>query len=508
MYIFKNALKSISRNKGRNILIGIIICVISCSCAIGLSIRNSADKIVKSYNEKYEVEVSISVNREKLMDNLKENNTQEDKINAFNQIENISIDVLDNYADSKYVKNYYYVYETSMNAKDIEETTDSVFKETTTVEKSTETFGRKDDKPGEFKNYGSTTTTTTTTTTQTEEIKNMKALNGAFTLKGYSSYEAMNDFVDGNYSIIDGEVSSDFSSNYCVISSELAELNNLSVGDTITILNPNNEELTYDLVISGIYKENTSSSSSISNMYSASANTIITSSNILEKIYNDDNTLNVNITPTYVLTSSSSLDKFKEEVQDKGLDELYTITDNLDIVNSSTKSIINVKNFATTFLIITLIIGAVVLFVVNMINLRERKYEIGVLRTIGMKKHLVIFQFMIELMIICIVSLMIGTGIGALSSVKISNNLLKTEIENSSSDFDKINDNFGGPMDKKDKFNGVANIDKIDSIDASVDFKVLIELLGIGFLLTIISSASSMIVISRFSPLDILKERS
>lgn len=63
-------------------------------------------------------------------------------------------------------------------------------------------------------------------------------------------------------------------------------------------------------------------------------------------------------------------------------------------------------------------------------------------------------------------------------------------------------------MGHHDEFYGVANINNIDGIDAVVDFKVLVELLGIGLLLTVVSSASSMIVISRFSPLDILKERS
>ena len=67
--------------------------------------------------------------------------------------------------------------------------------------------------------------------TTPQKSKNMKAVNGAFNVKGYSTYEAMNEFIDGNYSIVDGEVSSDFSSNYCVISKELASLNNLSVGD-------------------------------------------------------------------------------------------------------------------------------------------------------------------------------------------------------------------------------------------------------------------------------------
>ena len=45
-------------------------------------------------------------------------------------------------------------------------------------------------------------------------------------------------------------------------------------------------------------------------------------------------------------------------------------------------------------------------------------------------------------------------------------------------------------------------------MNAVVDFKVILQLLGIGLLLTLISSASAMISISRFSPLTILKERS
>ncbi len=58
------------------------------------------------------------------------------------------------------------------------------------------------------------------------------------------------------------------------------------------------------------------------------------------------------------------------------------------------------------------------------------------------------------------------------------------------------------------RINGVADIQAFDSIDAVVDFKVLIELLGIGTVLTLVSSCASMISIQKFSPLTILKERS
>ena len=51
MYIIKNALVNIKRNKGRNILIALIIIVISAACAVTLAIRESAEKIITSYNQ-------------------------------------------------------------------------------------------------------------------------------------------------------------------------------------------------------------------------------------------------------------------------------------------------------------------------------------------------------------------------------------------------------------------------------------------------------------------------
>lgn len=525
MYVIKNAFVNITRNKGRNILIGIIIIVISAACAITLSIRNSADKIVDAYNNKYNVEASIGMNRESLMSSLmgkdeddedSEKNSQEEMINKFNEIESVTVEEIKNYGDSKYVSSYYYVYNTRMDAEDLEEATDSLVKETTTTTTKTEQFGGGGNpgRPG----GSSGGNKTTTTTTKREEIKNEKAMNGAFTIIGYSSYEAMSDFINGSYTITEGTVSNDFTSNGCVVSEELATLNELEVGDTIKLVNPDDDDLTYELEITGIYKENTEDSSDMTNMFSSSVNSIITNATQLEKIIADDEDLSVTITPTFILTDSSVVEKFSEEVKEKGLSEYYTVTDNLDTVESATKSISNVKTFATTFLIITLIIGGVVLLVINMINIRERKYEIGVLRTIGMRKSLVIAQFMIELLVVCLFGLLIGAGVGAVSSVNVANSLLENEISNATEDMENINQNFGGGMENDKggshgknndmKINGVVNIEQVDSIEAVVDFKVLLQLLVIGVSLTIISSISACVAIARFSPLTILKERS
>ena len=151
------------------------------------------------------------------------------------------------------------------------------------------------------------------------------------------------------------------------------------------------------------------------------------------------------------------------------------------------------------------------LLVINMINIRERKYEISVLRTIGMKKKLLTGQFLLELLIVAVVSLGIGAGIGSLVSVPVANHLLEQEISSSKKAIDDVNKNFGGDMpndNKKHHINGIANVEQIDKINAVVDIEVLGQLYVIGIVITLISSTAAMISIQKFSPLTILKERS
>ncbi|MCR4581865.1 MAG: ABC transporter permease [Bacilli bacterium] len=516
MYILKNAWKNITRNKGRNILIGIIIIVISAACAVTLAIRSSANSIVKAYENKNPITASISMDRKNLMQELMgDNKSQEDMINTFNEIEVLTEEQIITFGTSDYLSSYYYTYSLGVNAKDIQEATDSLVKETTTTttETTNKTFRPQNmpqGGPGGFPDGGSYSTSTSkkTTTKKTEKIYNEKAQNGAFTLYGYNKYEDMKDFINGNYTIIEGNISDDFNSKNCIISEELATLNELKVGDTITIVDTNNEKNTYEFTITGIYKENTDDAKDTTTMFTNSANKIITNVNAIKEILTNNENLTPNIDPVFIIKDKESVEKFEAEVKEKGLSDYYKVSNNLEDIENATKSITNVKVFATTFLIITLVIGGVVLAVINMINIRERKYEIGVLRTIGMKKYKLALQFMLELLIVCLVSLGIGAGVGAYASVPVANNLLASEIKNNTEENDNIKGNFGIRDFEKDFDFGVAKVDEVDNINAVVDIKVLGELLGLGILLTLVSSLASMIAISRFSPLNILKERS
>lgn len=107
MYILKNSLVSILRNKGRNILIGIIILVIACASTVTLAIRNTAETIVKNYEDSHDIVATISFDRKELSGNFKGGaDAMKENIEAFNNIESITIDNIKSYGESEYLKGY------------------------------------------------------------------------------------------------------------------------------------------------------------------------------------------------------------------------------------------------------------------------------------------------------------------------------------------------------------------------------------------------------------------
>ena len=497
MYVLKNALISIARNKGRNLLIGVIVIVIACSTTITLAIRSSALSLIDSYESQYDVEATIGINRENMRGEMRPNEgsseeppeiPSDDNLgnmrDIFRDASNLSVSDIENYGDSEYVKEYDYRVSIGVNSDDIE----AASMDMGDTNEENMAGGRPNSGKENFQNISTSD----------------------FTLIGYSSLTAMEDFISGKYTITEGEISTDLESMSCIINIELATLNDIEVGEEITFVDPSDENNTITLTVTGIFEE-TSDTDNQMGMFTSSINTIITNTKATTTLQENNEEISTSITPTFILTDKSVIDDFEEELKEKGLNEYLRVSTNLDQVESATETISNVNTFATTFLVITLIIGGVVLFVINMINIRERKYEIGVYRTIGMKKSTLTLQFILELFIVSFVALLIGAGLGSISSIPVSNFLLENEIESSTEKIENINQNFkpdAGGDRGFEKVNGVANVQAFDSIDAAVNLKVLLQLLAIGIGLTLVSSLAAMISIQKFSPLTILKERS
>jgi putative ABC transport system permease protein len=152
-----------------------------------------------------------------------------------------------------------------------------------------------------------------------------------------------------------------------------------------------------------------------------------------------------------------------------------------------------------------------------MFNIRERKYEVGVLTAIGMKKGKVALQFVTELLVVTFIAIIIGTGIGAAASVPVSNSLLESQIAAQETQSTQQSGNFGRPVGGgMTNFGGgqfgrpgsIQNdVDYISTLNATTDFNVVMQLMGIGMLLTISASLAAVVFVMRYEPLKILSER-
>ena len=217
---------------------------------------------------------------------------------------------------TEYISSYYYTYTTSLDSDSLVKAADSVSKEVTTKESKTTTKNSGGNngggRGGPFGGGFVQRDTTTIITKTTEIFQNAKIQTGDFSLVGYSSYDAMENFINGTYKITDGSLFTDFDSYDCVINKELATLNELEVGDTFVLKNSNTKD-TYTFTVSGIYEEKSSNSSNV-NMYSSSANSIIVSTNIVEKVLEDDTELEGSIDPKMVLKSEDVAEKVKNSI--------------------------------------------------------------------------------------------------------------------------------------------------------------------------------------------------
>lgn len=551
MYIIKNALRSIWRAKGRNILIGIIALAIAISACVALSIKESASKAREDTLSLMNITAQISIDRQSMMQGAMnpQQNGQPPEFDRDAMKEmlqsggNLTLSDYQTYAAAESVKDSYYSLSVTLDAGGDLEPIDTMG--TFSVDNSDNT--QTSQMPNGFGGGKGG-----------RDFGGKMGTQGDFTLVGYSGDSAMTDFTSGNCSIADGLVfDENTTANECIISQELATYNNLTVGSEILLANPNNTEETFTFTVVGIYTGEQETSNGFMGGFSTAtdpSNKIMTSYEALKAICDASNQNAEEVTDTnsgmttttavqgslnyvYVFANVDDYEKFGEEATALGLSDDYIIT-STDVTQFE-NSLVPLENLSKTagyFLLVVFIIGAVILIVINLFNIRERKYEIGVLTAIGMKKWKVAFQFVTELFVVTLAAIVVGAGIGASVSVPVTNALLSAQITSNQQTQQNINEGFGrdtvaggGGMtgmhtepdgnqiptkpENEGGFGGFMGDIRdtaqnyINEVSYSTNLVVILQLIGVGILLTLVSSLAAVMFIMRYEPLKILTNR-
>lgn len=541
MYIIRNALRNIGRSMGRNILVGVIVLVIAVSSCVALSIKQAAATAKATGLANKQITGQITVDRSALMAKAQTSSGSADfrsNISSImSSVPELTLTELQKYTKSQYVKSFYYTVTSSVDSG---ADAFAPYQDTTTTSSSTSSASSSGSKSA------SASAKNKNSMPEGDMMGGRWGEQGDFSITGYGSEDAMTNFISGTDKVTSGSmIDLAKSDNTCLISNLLATYNSLKVGDTITIANPNSTSEVYKLTISGIYTNSSSSSSSDAMRFSTSndpANKIITSVGTLNTIVAHSTSvattstnsqtgtetttaLRSNLTGTYVFENVDAYNSFKTDVTKLGLSSDYTVTSSdVTAYEESLVPLENLSSFAGIFLLIVLVVGGIVLMVLNIFNIHERKYEVGVLTAIGMKKVKVALQYVTELFVVTIFCILVGAAAGAVISVPVSNKLLASQISAQQSQSRQVAANFGRGRSNQTNtaaggnmpsggFGNFMNragrgvVSYVSDINAATNWSVVLEMLGIGVLLTIISSIAAVVIILRYEPLKILTSR-
>ena len=506
--MFKSMLKrawlSISRKLSKTVVLAIVMFVMANLVLAAIAIKNAVNESTKFAKESLGSTVYLTVDMEKVREEAQqgiEQNSEGGPVRIRFERPTIYVDMVRAIAESEYVRDY--TYGINATAKEgnftaIEDDSDSG-----------QSFG------GGFRLLGAT---------------------GSMQIMGINSYAFISEVKDNSMELIDGNYFDENTDGKAIISNELAQENDLSVGDKIELINEEIDTENYDprsgenpavlsskmieVEIIGIYDIDTDNfDANTIYMNVDTASQFLKEANYVDGNYGVDNI-------SYFLNNPEDVDKFISEVNGKypsiSEDKLK-----LDIDSSSYDKmagpIEQVGSFADTVLWIVIIASVLIITLIINNNIKDRKYEIGVLMSLGGSKLNIIGQILSELIIIGTVGFVLSIGTSYFLANSMGKSMLEKQLniaeEQSENNFGRPSTMPGGSGSGNRRsgggfninlgnLNGInSNVDAIDKIDVNVSGTDYVMLFLIGYLVAGVAMIIPAVNIVKYEPKTILTGR-
>ncbi|MGC6768103.1 ABC transporter permease [Enterococcus sp. LJL51] len=420
MNYFQRAIRSVTRRKGKSIILFAVIFILGNVIAGAIAIQQSTQNVEKKIKSELGATATVDLDYEKIM--------AENPGNSFQAPTGLSEEEIKKIGSSPYVKEYDYSTGGYIQVKNLK-----------TYELEME--------GGSF------------------SINAPKAV----LLKG-TNLETPPDFSSKKLKLTEGrtftkeEIEGD--KPVAIISEELAEKNGVGVGDQM-VLDGNHYSYTDDggmseamkgddhpVEIIGLFKPETvekkanddGSKKDINSeiMATDQFNTIYMPNNAVKAInsleyasgkrlvpdnYTEDyteETMNA-ATPTYILKNPDDVDAFKEETEPL-IPEFFKLsasTDEYEQVGGSMKKLSEISSYVV---IIAIVATLVIISLIVVLFLRDRRHEFGIYLSLGERRNRVLSQVVIELLAISILAMGISLITGNLLGDMVSNSLLSSDM--------------------------------------------------------------------------------
>lgn len=487
--MFKRAWLSIYRKPSKSIVLMLIMFVMANLVLASLVIKNGVEEQIKYAKETIGSDVYLTAdmssliqpgmmgqNREEGSSNMESMESMESSGSAISRPE-LYINMVLDISNSSYVRDLYYRTSASANGYDIE------------AYDSGSSFSMGGSRP--TMNMGDFTITGINTMAYSDEISNN-------ILSLYTD-------EDDNF----GSWVDETSTNQVNISYELADANGLSIGSVISLENIYTEEvIEYEVI--GIFISTTSGYENYMYM------NIESSSSLLSEIDYNDGNYSVS-SAIYYLNSPDDFEAFTADVNSVyDLEELSLSLDiDTDAYDQMAGPIEQVGSFADTILIAVVIASVFIISLMINNSIKDRKYEMGVLMSLGAPKANIITQIFIELAAVTTIGFVLSIGTSYFLAESLSSSILESQLTTETESADQFNrpgvTSGSGMGQSNSGGNGLigstSDVDVIDEISIEINPMDYIYLFLIGYLIAFISMVIPSVNIVKYEPKTILTGR-
>jgi putative ABC transport system permease protein len=481
MNFFKRALWSVKARKGKSLLQIFVFSVICVLVLAGLSIQTAAQKSGELARQKLGADVTLQVDTEKLRENLQSQQQSSGGRVRF-QSTPIPVNSAEELTSYQQIKGYNFFSSTTVLA--------TSFLPIENAEEATEENSDSSVTQGQGSLRG--------------------MAQGDISIQGVTFTDSITEFMDNTSTLVEGEHISeeDIGKDVALIEQTLAEENDLKIGDTITVTSPLDDSITVELKIKGIYSTTSVGSDQGMNFTSLIPYNKIYVSYTTATLLKGANYQGTIDSAIYYIEDPAEMEGFINQAQlESSIDfDTFKLNANDQLYQQMVGPIENVASFSNNIVYLVSIAGAIILGLIIMMSIRERKYEIGVLLAIGEKRYKLIGQFIVEIMLVATISFGIATLSGSAVATQVSDQLLNQEIEtaeqmNKPESF-RGRGMFGGGMAglQTGQSQQVETIEDLDADDLGL-------LAMIGILIAILSSLLPMFSVIRLQPKTILSRQ-
>ncbi|MCY7851934.1 ABC transporter permease [Bacillus spizizenii] len=480
MNFIKRAFWNMKAKKGKTLLQLFVFTVICVFVLSGLTIQSAAQKSSELARQELGGSVTLQVDRQKQMEKQQDSGEKR-------SFESTPIKVSDanKLAALDHVKSYNYITSASANVGNF----DAIESSSSSSSDSSSSSNTKNGQGGP------------------------QRIQADLSIEGVTSTALVDEFSDGDSKITDGRAitKSDVGKNITVINETLAVENDVSVGDSITIESATDEDTTVKLKVVGIYKTTSSGDDQAQNFsFLNPYNKLYTPYTATAALKGDDykNTID---SAVYYMDDAKNMDAFVKAAKKTSIDfDTYTLNTNDQLYQQMVGPIENVASFSKNVVYLVSVAGAVILGLIVMMSIRERKYEMGVLMAIGEKRWKLIGQFLTEILIVAVIAIGLASVTGNLVANQLGNQLLSQQISSSSDSTQTANGQMprgGGGMGGGMFGHSSSNVNVIDSLNVAVSMNDMLILGGIGIIIAIIATLLPSISVLRLHPKTILTKQ-